>query len=480
MRLSSIKKLCLVITKFVLNETCKLQHFIGAWVSFWIMRVFNMSSEPENQSSSSFYTWSILILFTLTYTFSFVDRQVINLLVEPIKDDMNLSDVQISYLQGLIFVIPYVLLSIPIGRLVDVFSRIYVIIGGILVWSFATIAAGLSGNYTQLAFARGFVGAGEAALTPAVWSMFPDIFNKNQLALAMSIFSMAPYLGAGIALIAGAQVIEISKSSPPLEIPVFGILQPWQVTLIICGAPGIIFALIYAFMKEPKRTASAYETDDAMPLSEALSFMKKNWKVYLAFLGGSPFMIILLYSIQAWSPTLLIRVHEWDISDAGRIYGLVALVTGSLGVLSSPIVARLMQNFNIKGYPLLMLMMSTTLTAMFLFIAGQQSDGMNCLIFLALASFFVTIPLPQLAVTLQTISPNKMRGMVAGIFVVTGNVMGMGLGPTFVAFFTENIFQDPMSVGLSMGLLGLFSAPIAMIIYINGYKDLIAITAKQS
>ena len=126
--------------------------------------------------------------------------------------------------------------------------------------------------------------------------------------------------------------------------------------------------------------------------------MRKNWKVYLAFLGGSPFMIILLYSIQAWSPTLLIRVHEWDISDAGRIYGLVALVTGSLGVLSSPLLARVMQNFNIKGYALLMLMMSTTLTAIFLFIAGQQNNGLNCLIFLGLASYFVTIPLPQLAV----------------------------------------------------------------------------------
>ena len=128
----------------------------------------------------------------------------------------------------------------------------------------------------------------------------------------------------------------------------------------------------------------------------------------------------------------------------------------------------------------MMLMMSTTLTAIFLFIAGQQNNGVNCLIFLGLASYFVTIPLPQLAVTMQTISPNKMRGMVAGIFVVTGNVMGMGLGPTFVAFFTENVFQDPMSVGLSMGLLGLITAPIAMIIYANGYKDLIAISAKQS
>ena len=174
------KKAVLHNYKFILNETCKLQHFIEGIVSFLIMRVLHMSSEAENKSNSSLYTWSILILLTLTYTFSFVDRQVINLLVEPIKDDMDLSDVQISYLQGLIFVIPYVLLSIPIGRLVDVFSRIYVIIGGILVWSFATIAAGLSGNYAQLALARGFVGAGEAALTPAVWSMFPDIFNKNQ------------------------------------------------------------------------------------------------------------------------------------------------------------------------------------------------------------------------------------------------------------------------------------------------------------
>ena len=437
-----------------------------------------MSASANEQSYSKIYTWFLLTLFTLTYTFSFVDRQVINLLVEPIKDDMDLTDVQISYLQGLIFVIPYVLLSIPIGRLVDVFSRIYVIISGILVWSVATIAAGLSGNYTQLAVARGFVGAGEASLTPAVWSMFPDIFNKSQLAVAMSIFSMAPYLGAGIALIAGAQVIEISQSAPPVDLPVIGVLQPWQVTLILCGAPGIIFALIYACIKEPKRIATDTQTNEALPLGEAVSFMKKNWKVYLAFLGGAPFLIIMLYSIQAWSPTLLIRVHEWDIAYAGRLYGMVALVTGSLGVLSSPLVAKLMIHLNIRGFPLLMLIISTVMTALFLFLAGLQTDGMTCLIFLALASFFVTIPLPQLAVTLQTISPNKMRGLVAGIFVVTGNVMGMGLGPTFVAFLTEKVFQDPMSLGMSMGVLGLIAAPIALLIYINGYRDLVVISEK--
>ncbi len=160
-----------------------------------------------------------------------------------------------------------------------------------MVWSLATIAAGLSGNYAQLAIARGFVGAGEASLTPAVWSMFPDIFSKSQLAVAMSIFSMAPYLGAGIALIAGAQVIEISQSAPPVDLPVIGVLHPWQVTLILCGAPGIIFALIYACIKEPKRIVADTQTNEALPLGEAVDYMKKNWKVYLAFLGGAPFLL---------------------------------------------------------------------------------------------------------------------------------------------------------------------------------------------
>ncbi len=127
-----------------------------------------------------------------------------------------------------------------------------------------------------------------------------------------------------------------------------------------------------------------------------------------------------------------------------------------------------------------MLIISTVMTALFLFLAGLQTDGMTCLIFLALASFFVTIPLPQLAVTLQTISPNKMRGLVAGIFVVTGNVMGMGLGPTFVAFLTEQVFQDPMSLGMSMGMLGLIAAPIALLIYINGYRDLVVISETET
>lgn len=429
------------------------------------------TQNPKDEEASHPRAWPLLVLFTVSYTFSFVDRQVINLLVEPIKADLDLTDIQISYLQGLMFVIPYVALSIPIGRLVDAVSRISVIIYGILVWSIATMAAGLAGNFGQLAAARSFVGAGEAALTPAVWSVFPDIFGKDRLGLAMSIFSMAPYLGAGLALIAGAQVIEVSRAAEAISLPMIGELKPWQITLIICGAPGFLLALIFAFVKEPKRRQTKPADTETMPIGDVLGFMKQHWKVYLAFLGGAPFLIVMLYSLQAWTPTLLIRVHGWDILDAGRIYGTLSLVSGCLGTLSSPLVAKVMQRLNVKGYPIVTLIGCTALTAFFLFIAGQQDNGASSLVFIGLAGYFCTVPLPQLAVAMQTISPNKMRGVVAGLYVVTGNTMGLGFGPTAVAFLTEKVFADPMAVGVSMGVTGLVAAPIAILIYLNGYKE---------
>jgi MFS family permease len=126
--------------------------------------------------------WYATSLLTLAYTFSFVDRQVLNLLVEPIKHDLALSDTSISFLQGLAFVIPYVAMSVPVGRLVDRFNRIAVLIGGVFIWSITTFACGFASSYAQLLIARMGVGTGEASVTPAAWSMLADYFPPDKLA----------------------------------------------------------------------------------------------------------------------------------------------------------------------------------------------------------------------------------------------------------------------------------------------------------
>ena len=199
-------------------------------------------------TSSTSLAWYATIVLTATYTFSFIDRQIVNLLVEPIKADLLLSDTQISFLQGLAFVVPYLILSIPVGRLVDTVSRVKVLIGGIILWSVACVFCGLSKTMTQLAIGRMGVGAGEASVTPAAWSLLADYFPEEKRGLPVSIFLMGPYLGAGLSLIIGAEVISWADQ---VTLPILGDIASWQFTFIAVGLPGVLLAMILATLAEP-------------------------------------------------------------------------------------------------------------------------------------------------------------------------------------------------------------------------------------
>jgi MFS family permease len=198
--------------------------------------------------------WWALILLTATYTFSFVDRQIINLLVDPIRNDLSLSDSQVSFLQGLAFVMPYVLLSIPIGRIVDRANRIRVLIIGILVWTVSCVSCGLARNFWQLGVARVGVGAGEASVTPASWSLLADYFPEEKRALPVSLFLMGPYLGAGLSLILGAEVIAWASGLGTVSLPLIGALAPWQLTFMLVALPGLCMALLLPLLTEPVRS----------------------------------------------------------------------------------------------------------------------------------------------------------------------------------------------------------------------------------
>jgi len=252
------------------------------------------ASDPNSWPNQR-YGWYVTAVLLLGYTFSFVDRQVLNLLVEPIRLDLGISDTQISFLQGFAFVITYVGLSIPIGRMVDKFHRIRIMIGGILVWSITTIACGLSGNYTQLLTARLGVGAGEAAMTPAAWSVLADYFHPDKLARPISVYLMGPYLGAGIAMIAGAEVLDWTRNTTELTLPLLGTVAPWQFTFIAVGLPGFLIAALFLTLKEPKRTGRKAAQVEVPPWSEVWAFMLKHKRIYTALHLGVPFLVVLLY-----------------------------------------------------------------------------------------------------------------------------------------------------------------------------------------
>ena len=412
--------------------------------------------------------WYVTVLLTLVYTFSFVDRQVLNLLVEPIRLDLGLSDTSISFLQGLAFVVPYVVMSVPIGRLVDKFNRVGVLIGGALVWSVTTFACGMASSYGQLLVARMGVGAGEASVTPAAWSLLADYFPPEKLARPVSFYLMGPYLGGGLALIGGAAVIDWAKTVGQLSLPLLGDVAAWQFTFMAVALPGLIIAAMLATIPNPQRQHANDVPRRAPAWSEVFGFLRSEARIYLAVMLGVPFLVVILYGLQGWVPTIMVRVYGWELAEAGRIYGTVALLTGSAGVLSGPVVGNWLRDRGYADYPLrvgagaaLAIILSTCSLP-------WQASGAGALVCIALASYFVTLPLALMTFTMQTVTPHDMRGVVAGMYVVCTNVIGLGLGPTLVAGTTDYILGDPNRVHVSLTLVVVVVAPIAMLLLMSG------------
>jgi MFS family permease len=423
-----------------------------------------MSERPHSSAA-----WWALLLLTATYTFSFIDRQIINLLVDPIRTDLSLSDSQVSFLQGLAFVLPYVLLSIPLGRVVDRANRIRVLVIGILVWTISCVTCGLAKNFWQLGMARMGVGAGEASVTPASWSLLADYFPEDKRALPVSIFLMGPYLGAGLSLILGAEVVGWASGLGTIEFPFAGALAPWQLTFMLVALPGLLMVFLLPLLQDPPRTQRLTEAAEPLSWGEIAQYVWPRRGVFGAYLLGAPFIVLVLYALQAWVPSLLIRVHGLEIVEAGRYYGTIALVAGSAGVLSGPVAARwLAGRMDPAVAPLVTSISSTCLLIPVLVSAGLAESLTWTLVFITGASYLVTFPLALFATGLQSASPNEMRGLMAGCFVLSTNLIGLALGPTSVALASDYIFGSPQAVGRSLALVGGTVLPMAVFLLWRG------------
>jgi MFS family permease len=423
-----------------------------------------MQSRPSNT-----YGWYVAFILLIGFTFSFIDRQVLNLLVVPIQNDLNITDTQISALQGLAFVITYVGLCVPIGRIIDKTHRVSVMIIGLLIWSAATIACGFSKNYISMFIARMGIGAGESTVHPGSISILGDYFDSDKIASPMSIYLLGPYLGAGIAMIFGAQVLDwTSQMDSNFILPLVGEVAPWQLTFIAVGLPGILVACLFLTIREPKRRIQEIESQEAPSFKKIAEYIKNNWQVYGAIIIGNSCLIILLYGLQSWVPTMLLRVYEWDLIQSGRVYGLIAMLAGSAGVLSGPFVLKLMSKNNIDAPHFKLAIFGISMASLSLVLLPFQANVNIALIFVTLASFFVTLPLAGTSSAMVIVSPNRIRGVITGIYVVVTSVFGLVLGPFLVASSTDFIFQDPNAVAKSLALVSVLIGPVGIFFMLKG------------
>jgi MFS family permease len=427
-----------------------------------------MNEEMEAVISSkggvrnSRYAWYAVILLTLAYTMSFIDRQLLNLLVEPIKHDILLTDTQISLLQGLAFMGAYVVFGPIFGRWVDLGHRRNIIVMGIAIWSACTVLCGLSTNFWGLACARAGVGAAEACLTPAAWSMICDYFNRDRLPRAMSVFLIAPYLGGGLALIFGGIVIASVKNLNEL-VPALSGLSLWQLPFIFVGAPGVVLALLLFTVREPLRFNSTDSPtgDSRFSLQEVAKFLWIGRAFFCRLYPGMALIMMVFYALPAWMPAYLMRHFGALPAQVGLQYGTVVLIMGSAGVIVSPWLDRWLRIRDYRDTPVRVAV-----------IAGVGLTLLSCALALAptyrialatsgCATFFYSLPQTMAALALQLATPNRMRGVFAALYVFINSVMGLGLAPTIVAILTDYVFRDPHKVGWSLAICCSVSAALA-------------------
>lgn len=402
-------------------------------------------------SKVSAYAWYVVTVLMLCYTLSFIDRQILTLLVAPIKRDLGISDTLVGLLQGLSFALFYAGMGLPLGRLVDSTNRRNLIAGGILLWSFFTSACAAAKSFVSLFFARMGVGVGEAALNPASFSILADYFPKERLGVALSMFYFGNLLGSSLANIVGGTAVQAVTRQPEVVVPILGSIASWRLTFLIVGLPGVLFSLLSLTVREPARSGMRRGAAK-LSLAETWTEIRQRWQSVAGISLGMVCQAGCNYGFTAWAPTFFQRVHGWPIGQTGRALGMVILPFGCLGLFVGGQLSQRWQQRGIIDGPLRVAIPSGIGTAIFLTAAMLAPDPYWSLALIGPGLFFLVLPMGTAGAALNAIFPNQVRGQVSALYLFILNLGGLTLGPLLPGLFTDFLFRNPKMVGASVAL----------------------------
>ena len=448
-----------------------------------------MKSEPvrtpeiaplEEPYPSIKYAWYVVAVLTFVYVFSFIDRQILNLLVKPIRRDLGISDTQMSLLMGLAFALFYTICGIPLGRLADRYSRRGLIAVGFVLWSIMTASCGLAQNFVQMLAARIGVGVGEAALSPSAYSIISDYFPKEKRATAISIYAMGIYIGSGLAFLLGGIVVGLAEKQQAWNLPIVGATRPWQVIFFIVGLPGVLLALLMYTIKEPLRRglkmvkmADGSKQKAEVPFSEVAKYIGSNWKTFACHTIGFALLSFSSYGASAWIPTMFVRNHGWTSARAGIVYGTVVCIFATLGVATGGWVADKMTARGYRDSTMRVGFLVGVLWFPFGMLYPLVSNSTLAVLLLIPASFLASAPFGVAPAAIQQIMPNEMRGQASAVYLFVINLIGLGIGPTAVAMTTDYVFHNDNMVNWSLMIVCTIAHIVAAILLWVGMKPFV-------
>lgn len=403
------------------------------------------------------YGWYATALLMLAYTLSFLDRQILNLMIGPIRLDLHITDHEFALIAGGAFGIFYTVMALPLGWLADRYSRKWIICAGIATWSVMTAACGLTRTFPQLFLTRVGVGVGEATLSPSTYSLLADYFDKRRLPRAMSVYTVGLFIGAGLALIIGGQVVAAIERWPPVVLPGFGPLHAWQVVFIMVGLPGLLLTLWLTTLREPERRGRT----ESVPFTELFRFIASKPRMFAAFYVGGGLYSVLGYA-DTWYPELFIRTWAWDAAQAGRINGISSLVAGPCGLLFAGWYSsrRMTQGHNDACLRLTIYGAIGVAAAAIAMPLMPTAWAMGALLFPF--KFFVGFPPVLLTSAIQMVAPNRLRGQLGAVFLLSVGLIGVTGGPILPSLFTDYLFHSDAALRYSLSLAATIVLPLSV------------------
>jgi predicted MFS family arabinose efflux permease len=367
------------------------------------------------------YAYYALGLLMLVYVINFVDRQVLSILMEPIREDLGLSDTQLGLLSGLGFALFYAAAGLPIARLADKTSRRNIIAGSLAVWSAMTSVCGLVTSFPQLLLGRIGVAVGEAGAGPASHSLIADLFPHGKRATALAVFSTGVPIGILIGLFAGGWLNDTFD---------------WRTAFVVVGLPGIVVSLIVvATMREPPRGAEHAAHNGAESWWAALKTLLEI-PAFNYLVLGSALHAYTSYGALQWNPAFMIRIHGMSTAEAGLALGLISGLTGIFGTLGGGWIADRLGRRDIRWYAWTPAVLMAVRVPFYLsaYLATDAATAIACLIIPGLLGNSFTGPVYA---TIQTLAPVRTRAFASACMLFVISLIGFGLGPLLIGVSSD-------------------------------------------
>lgn len=424
---------------------------------------------PPQPYPSAKNGWYVVAVLMLAYTVSYIDRQMMSLLVKPVRATLHISDTQLSLLHGLAFAFFYTVLGLPMGRIADRHSRRNLMAAGIAAWSVMTSLCGAAQSYGQLFAARCGVGVGEATLSPGSYSLLTDYFPPKQRARALSVYTSGIYVGAAAATFGGGYLIDRIK---PMDLLILGHREPWQIIFLLIGGLGLPLALLILLtVTEPARREVSGQHPAKASFRETWAYVRSRLGAFGLITFGISTFSTLTNGIKGWIPTFLMRTYGLTPGQVGVQFGLILLVFGALGVAGGGFLASVMRTQPARSPNVAVATLAVLLVIPFGIAAPLAPTAGLSLSLYAIVIFLCGAPFGVGAASIQEITPNQMRGTVSAMYLFWVNLLGIGIGPTLVAMLTDLVFKNDLALRYSLAAMVAVAAPTSLLLLMLGLRS---------